>query len=74
MEKSSFFCLVVMFWRHCKRPGAACFLLVVTHGAPGPKQLFGQVYAVNFGNGADFLQLFGNAHVAFCRSGQRRVA
>lgn len=49
-------------------------LLVVTHGAPGPRQPFGQVDAVNFGNDADFLRLLGNAYAAFYRIGQRRTA
>lgn len=49
-------------------------LLVVTNGTPGPRQPFGQVNAVNFGNDADFLRLLGNAYAAFYRIGQRRTA
>lgn len=49
-------------------------LLVVTHGAPSPRQPFGQVDAVNFGNDADFLRLLGNEYAAFYRIGQRRTA
>ena len=49
-------------------------LLVVTHGALCPRQPFGQVDAVNFGNEADFLRLLGNAYAAFYRIGQRRTA
>ena len=49
-------------------------LLVVTHGALGSKQPFGQVDAVNFGNEADFLRLLGNEYAAFYRIGLRRTA